>query len=126
MAPHQKHHEALPVIRMLSSTQEEIARRALRVINEIKSEGRESQLEATLLSGESAIGGGAGPTSALPTSLIALSHSQLSADELERRLRSSVPPIVGRIAQDKVLIDLRTVFEDEEPILIAALKSLSN
>jgi len=115
----------LPVIRMLSFTREEINQRAERVIDELNGEGSQGQLNATILDDESAIGGGAGPTSALKTSVIALAHQQLSADELERRLRANAPPIVGRISQDKVLLDLRTVFEDEEPLLIAALKSLA-
>lgn len=114
----------LPAIRMLSLTRAEITDRARLIVDEID-RGHESQLRATILDDESAIGGGAGPTSALKTSVIALSHPQLSADELERRLRSNTPPILGRIAQDMVLLDLRTVFEDEEPLLIAALKSLS-
>ena len=115
----------LPVTKMLSLTSEEIKERALRIIDEIRDDERASQMETIILDGESAIGGGAGPTTSLKTSLIALSHPQLSADELERRLRSHAPPIVGRIAQDKVLIDLRTVFEDEEQVLIEALKSVS-
>jgi L-seryl-tRNA(Ser) seleniumtransferase len=116
----------LPVIKMLSLTREEITERARRIIDEVKAEGNQGHLETTIIDEESAIGGGAGPTSALKTSVIALAHQQLSADELERRLRSNAPPIVGRISQDKVLLDLRTVFEDEEPLLIAALKSLSD
>lgn len=112
----------LPVIRMLSLTQDEIAERARRVIDSINA-GGPGQLDAAIEDEESAIGGGAGPTSALKTAVIALSHNELSADELERRLRSNAPPIISRISRDKVLLDLRTVFEDEEPQLIAGLKS---
>lgn len=113
----------LPVIRMLSLSREEITQRARRIIDEIEDDL--GQLQITILDAESATGGGAGPTSTLNTAVISLAHQQLSADELERGLRTNMPPIVGRISQNRVLLDLRTVFEDEEPLLIAALKSLS-
>lgn len=115
----------LPVIRMLSLTRDEIADRARRLIDSIKASGSD-RLDAVIEDEESAIGGGAGPTSALKTAVIALSHRELSADELERQLRSHAPPIISRISRDKVLLDLRTVFEDEEPELLAGLMSLSD
>jgi L-seryl-tRNA(Ser) seleniumtransferase len=81
-------------------------------------------LAAVLLEGESAIGGGAGPTIALPTKLIALGHKNLSAEEIGARLRAFSPPIISRISEGKVLLDLRTVFPNEEGQVIAALKSI--
>jgi L-seryl-tRNA(Ser) seleniumtransferase len=113
----------LPVIRMLSLTQEEITQRAKRIVDELNKSG--GRLRAEIEQDDSAVGGGAGPTSALKTSVIALAHENLSADELERRLRSHATPVVGRISENRVLLDLRTVFEDEEPDLISALRSLS-
>jgi L-seryl-tRNA(Ser) seleniumtransferase len=127
LTAHQKDGQAneLPVIRMLSLTREEITERAQRVIDSINVDGS-GRLKATIQDAESAIGGGAGPTSSLKTSVIVLSHTELSADELERQLRSNTPPIIGRISQDRVLLDLRTVFENEEPLLVAALKTISD
>jgi L-seryl-tRNA(Ser) seleniumtransferase len=110
---------------MLSLTREEITERAQHVIDSINADGP-GRIKATIQDEESAIGGGAGPTSALKTSVIVLSHTELSPDELERQLRSNTPPIIGRISEDRVLLDLRTVFEDEEPLLVAALKSISD
>ena len=115
--------EELPVIRMLSLTAEEIEERASRVVREAIVDN--GPLSATILKDESAIGGGAGPASSLKTSVIALSHQDITTGELERRLRACDPPIVGRISEDKVLLDLRSVFEDEEPLIVAALRSLS-
>ncbi len=108
----------VPVIQMLALSNEELESRAKQVLEQVGP----TELELTLRSGESAIGGGAGPTSNLPTTLIAISHPRMSAQEIERALRNSSPPVIGRISEGKVLLDLRTVFPDELPQLGAALK----
>ena len=109
----------VPVIQMLALTPEEIELRARGVMDAIKSD-----LELEIVAGESTIGGGAGPTSTLPTRLIAVSHPRKSADEIEHHLRRSSPPIIARISEGKVLLDLRTVFLDELPAILEALKSI--
>lgn len=107
---------AVPVIRMLSLTVDELEQRARRLV-----EG----LNAELLPGESALGGGAGPTSTLPTTLIAITHPEKSAQEIEHELRNYSPPIIARIAEGKVLLDLRTVFPDELSVLRQALDRIT-
>jgi seryl-tRNA(Sec) selenium transferase len=57
--------------------------------------------------------------------LIAISHSELSANEIEAALRCSVTPVISRIADGAVLLDLRTVAEDEEHDLEFAILSIS-
>jgi len=113
----------IPTLRMLMLTIEEIRNRANSVIDRISGNGG-SSLKASLIIGESAIGGGAGPTTAPSTVLIALSHQSLSAQEIEALLRASSPPVIARISEGKVLLDLRTVFPDEESLLIDTLMSL--
>jgi len=108
----------VPVVQMLALSSEEIGSRARRLIEGVAG----TNLDLTLLPGESAIGGGAGPTANLPTTLIAVSHPHMSAQEIERTLRNHSPAIIGRISEGKVLLDLRTVFPDELPELAAALK----
>ncbi|HEX5964470.1 MAG TPA: L-seryl-tRNA(Sec) selenium transferase [Pyrinomonadaceae bacterium] len=109
----------VPVIEMLALSNEEIESRAKQLIDQVG----DSELELALQSGESAIGGGAGPTSNLPTTLIAITHARLTAQEIERALRSSSPPVIGRISEGKVLLDLRTVFPEEISELVTALKA---
>jgi len=106
----------VPVIAMLSLTAEELERRARSL-----AEG----LDVELIAGESALGGGAGPTSKFPTTLIAITHSAKSAQEIEHELRNYSPPIISRISEGKVLLDLRTVFEDQLPAIRAALTTIS-
>jgi L-seryl-tRNA(Ser) seleniumtransferase len=111
--------EEVPVIRMLALTPEEVAEQARELMDQVAG----GQLQLAIESGESAVGGGAGPACSLPTTLIALTHPQMSAQEIERVLRASSPPIIGRISEGKVLLDLRTVSPDEVPEVVAALKS---
>jgi L-seryl-tRNA(Ser) seleniumtransferase len=78
--------------------------------------------------GSSVIGGGSTPDQKLPTSLIAIASHRYSAVALEERLRRPVngTPVIARIEEDRLVIDLRTVFvEEEEPLaeaLVAALR----
>src|ERR1043166_4876678 len=110
----------IPVFQMLSLTADEIEARAKTIVEQIVP----SDLEFTLLAADSAIGGGAAPTSNIKTVVIAVTHPRKSASELERQLRRTTPPVIARVADEKVLIDLRTVFPEDFPALIAALKSL--
>jgi len=112
----------IPVLRMMALTKTEIRARAQRIISEVSN--RKHGLVLELIDGASAVGGGAGPTDNLPTTLIAISHPERSTQELETSLRSSNPPIIARIAEQKVLLDLRTVFPDQEDLLQSALENL--
>ena len=110
----------VPVIQMLSLTADEIEQRAKSVIEGLE----ESPVKFELISGESTLGGGAGPTSNVPTTLIAITHADRSAQDIEHQLRTSAPPIISRISEGKVLLDLRTVFSDQLAALRETLKSL--
>src|SRR5438132_1295222 len=74
--------------------------------------------------GESAAGGGSGPTSRLPTVLISIAHKGFTPNQIEATLRRAEPPVVARIVDDRVLLDLRTVAEGEESDLDRAILSL--
>jgi L-seryl-tRNA(Ser) seleniumtransferase len=111
----------VPVIQILSLATEEIRRRAQSIVDSLST----NELQVDLLEDESALGGGAGPTSTFPTTVIALTHRERSAQEIEHQLRTSSPPIIGRISAGKVLLDLRTVFDDQLPALREALSRLN-
>jgi L-seryl-tRNA(Ser) seleniumtransferase len=113
----------VPVLQMFALTNAEIEKRAQRLLDQIPT--RDGPLRLTLVAGESATGGGASPTADLPTTLIAISHRELSTQEIELRLRRHSPSIIARISDDHVLIDLRTVFPDEEPELLNAFQTLN-
>ncbi len=116
--------DEIPALRMLALTTSEIEQRAKNFM--VKLAGSTSNaLTVTIVTGQSAVGGGSGPNIHPPTALIALKHVNLSADEIERRLRLFSPPVIARIADDQVLLDLRTVDDSEEPELLGALSSLN-
>ena len=119
-------HDAVPVLRMLRLSKEEIARRAEAIVSGVTSaQLRSSPLQMEHLDGQSIIGGGAAPSAFLPTRVIALTHKVLSADELSALLRACAPPIIGRVEDGRVLLDLRTVFPHQDANLAAALASLT-
>ncbi len=119
-------HDAVPVLRMMRLSKDEIARRAEKIVSQVESApGKSAHLKLELRDGESVIGGGAAPSAVLPTRLIALTHIDLSADEINARLRAHVPSIVARVEDGRVLLDLRTVFPEQDANLAQALASLA-
>jgi L-seryl-tRNA(Ser) seleniumtransferase len=113
--------EAIPVVRMIEQTSEDIEARAGMLAQELHDHG----WTVSLVSGGSAIGGGSAPGVELPTVLVALGWPGLSADALERRLRALEPPIIARIEHDRVVLDLRTVNERQEITLRESLAGFS-
>jgi L-seryl-tRNA(Ser) seleniumtransferase len=113
-------HDSIPVLRMMRISKEDTARRAEVLVAAHNSR----KLKLELIVGESVIGGGAAPSAVLPTSLIALTHAELSAGQLCDRLRTNDPPIVARVEDGRVLLDLRTVFPPQDAIVAAAIASV--
>jgi len=113
-------HDSIPVVRMMRTTQAEIASRAEELVQKLHG----PKLKTETLDGESVVGGGAAPGATLPTRLIAISIQGLTTDELAAGLRESEPPVISRIEEGRVLLDLRTVFPEQEPALIATLHDL--
>jgi L-seryl-tRNA(Ser) seleniumtransferase len=112
-------HDAVPVLRMMRLSKDEIERRAEKIVSSVESD----HLKLQLFDGESVLGGGAAPSAVLPTRLIALTHLDLSADELSARLRASNPSIIARVEEGRVLLDLRTVFPEQDGTVVTALSS---
>jgi L-seryl-tRNA(Ser) seleniumtransferase len=114
-------YDAIPVLRMMHLTAEEVGQRGQEIAKQIRS----PELKIEIIDGESVIGGGAAPSSVLRTKLLSLSCEGLSADELSSRLRSGDPPITARVEEGRVLLDLRTVFPALDQIIVAALERIS-
>ena len=120
-------HDAVPVLRMMRLSKDEIAARAEALISQINSAAKKAaKLRLELVEGESIIGGGAAPTAVLPTCLIAFTHGELSADELSMRLRAADPPVIARVDQGRVLLDLRTVFPEQDSQIAGVLNSIAD
>jgi L-seryl-tRNA(Ser) seleniumtransferase len=111
-------HDAIPALRMMRLSKEEIGQRADTVASRVGS----STLSVEARDGESVIGGGAAPSATLPTRVLAITCEGLSADELSARLRAHDPPIIARVEDGRVLLDLRTVFPAQDEIIANALE----
>ena len=110
----------LPAMAALHATKDSITRRARSFIRRV----RNDHLKLRLVDGNSVVGGGSAPEAALPTKLISITNANASAADMEERLRHHAPPIIARIEEDQLLLDLRTVSRAEEKELLAALQQL--
>jgi len=116
-------HDEIPFVRMMRLSVVQIRERAAVLLEKIK---LAAKLRAEIIAGDSLVGGGSAPTSILPTFLLAITAQSLSADEFSARLRMNNPPIVARVEEGRVLLDLRTVFEAEDQELVRALMEIGS
>ncbi len=110
----------LPVLRMLGLTREEIEQRARRLQQAVEARAA-ARLILKIVPGLSLAGGGAAPGEGLPTSLLAVRSVERSARSLEESLRRFTTPVIVRIEGGRVVIDLRTVLEDQDRVVEEAL-----
>jgi len=115
----------VPAQHYLAMSSAEIKARAEQFVERLR-RGINSGIQLDVIGGESAVGGGAAPTAHLRTVLISLTHGKLTANQLEAALRRSTPPVIARILEDRVLIDLRTVAEAEESEVEEAILALAS
>jgi L-seryl-tRNA(Ser) seleniumtransferase len=111
---------SVPVKRMLGITPEEIMRRC----RDVAEKAGSSRVALDVVPVDSLVGGGTAPKATLPSCAISLRHSSLTASELLGALRKLEPPIIGRIEDDVVLLDLRTVPSSFDGDLVSLLSSL--
>jgi L-seryl-tRNA(Ser) seleniumtransferase len=107
----------LPVYRMLLANREQVRARAEAFCGLIDS----NACHFEIVEGESLVGGGAAPEEKIPTALVAILPYRISVADLERRLRANEPAVLARIEGDRLLLDLRTVFPNDEAALARAV-----
>ena len=109
----------IPIWRMIAARPERIASRAARWAHKLQAQG----IVARTQRGESTVGGGSLPGETLPTSLLAIDAAgvSLSLDELARQLRMRNIPIITRILRDTLLLDPRTVLEEQDKEVVLGL-----
>jgi L-seryl-tRNA(Ser) seleniumtransferase len=113
----------IPAQRMIRATVEEIAERAAKFANSLRLrvDSRDARIEVA--EGHSLVGGGSTPAQSLLTTLLRITSARYSAADLEARLRKSPAgiPVIARIEEDRLLLDLRTVFPEQERALADSL-----
>lgn len=110
----------IPVLRMLTEDNKDIRRRAEVLYNKLISSLSDC-CHVSMEDDFSEVGGGSMPMHKMPTTVISLYSDKFTVNQLEKKLRSNEIPIITRINKDKVLMDIRTIWEDEFDIIEEAL-----
>jgi L-seryl-tRNA(Ser) seleniumtransferase len=117
--------EEIPTMRMIRMTPQELKRRAENFIRELRPELPLDEVEIDIVDGASLAGGGSTPTQSLPSKVIRIASARYSATKLEQRLRRAPAGIsvIARVEDERLILDLRTVFPEQEPLLVKTLAS---
>jgi L-seryl-tRNA(Ser) seleniumtransferase len=84
------------------------------------------KLEVAVIETQAVLGGGSAPGTTLPSRAVAVRSSTLSADQMLQRLRQCGMPIIGRVEDARVLLDLRTVWPEQDAAIVATLEEMAN
>jgi len=116
-------YDEIPTLRMLSIPAEQIARRADALVAALRPQLPAGEVELEVSEGVSLAGGGSTPAQSLPTQVIRIASARHSATQLEHRLRrpANGMPVIARIEDGRVILDLRTVFTEQESQLAMSL-----
>lgn len=115
--------QSIPLLHFLATPPENLKLRAERLAPQMGACAAIAKAEA--ISDVTYLGGGSVPTQQLPTWCVALSPRDLSVDRLATKLRTGKVPLVGRVQQDRLLLDLRTVFPRQDIALVSAVEALT-
>jgi L-seryl-tRNA(Ser) seleniumtransferase len=118
--------DEIPAMRMIRMTPQEIKRRAENFIRELRPELPLDEVEIEIADGVSLAGGGSTPAQSLPTKIIRIASARYSAAKLEQRLRRapSGTSVIARVEEERLILDLRTVFPEQEPLLVKTLAAV--
>jgi L-seryl-tRNA(Ser) seleniumtransferase len=125
--------DSLPALQMIRASAAEIEKRARIVAQELNPILAAAQARVEIGEGQSVIGGGSTPAEHLPTSLLRITSAKYPAAQLEERLRTGAKitdvqckPVLARVSEDRLVLDLRTVFPSQEEELARALAAALN
>jgi L-seryl-tRNA(Ser) seleniumtransferase len=120
--------EEIPSQRMIRVTVDQISERTSRFVASVRPVAQQHGARIEIADGHSLVGGGSTPAQSLPTKVLCITSDRYSASQLEIHLRtgSSGFPVIARIEEDHLILDLRTVFPEQESALaesvVAALR----
>jgi L-seryl-tRNA(Ser) seleniumtransferase len=118
--------DEIPAMRMIRMTPQELKRRADNFIRELRPELSLDEVEIEIADGVSLAGGGSTPAQSLSSKVIRIASARYSATKLEQRLRRAPSGIsvIARVEDERLVLDLRTVFAEQEPLLVKALAAV--
>jgi L-seryl-tRNA(Ser) seleniumtransferase len=114
--------DTVPVTRMLHAEVDQLSTRAHDIVRQITTS---SAVEVTITDGASAVGGGTAPGTTVASTLLSVTVEGLTPVMLEAKLRAATPPVVGRIDDGRLLLDLRTVAPHHDAALVGVLAGLT-
>jgi L-seryl-tRNA(Ser) seleniumtransferase len=117
-------YDSIPALRMMRLTEEQIDERAEHVMRKLHISN--PKLNVEVVATRSVIGGGSAPGATLPTRALAVSAPDMGSDAIAEKLRGWTTPIIARVEEGRVLLDLRTVEPEQDEIVLTAMESLSN
>lgn len=113
--------EEIPTLKMLSLDIRKLKNRGKRLLKRLSGIG-DQMMEFTLRDDVSQVGGGALPLQELPTMVISIKPINFSVNRLEESLRKVDPPIISRISKEELILDMRTVFDEDIPLLAEGIE----
>jgi L-seryl-tRNA(Ser) seleniumtransferase len=118
--------DEIPALRMIRTSAQEIKRRAENFLRELRPELPVDEVEIEIVDGTSLVGGGSTPTQSLPTKLMRIASARYSAAQLEERLRRAPIGIsvIARVEDDRLILDLRTVSQEQELLLMKTIAAV--
>jgi L-seryl-tRNA(Ser) seleniumtransferase len=116
-------HDSLPALRMMRLTEEQIDERAEHMMRKLHISS--PRLNVEVVATRSVIGGGSAPGATLPTRALAVSSPDMGADAVAARLRGWQTPIIARVEEGRVLLDLRTVETEQDSVVVEAVENLA-
>ncbi len=112
----------IPILRMLFESEEKLRKRAARIARLLRRDGAKAAVEVVSLQSE--VGGGSLPDTFITSFGISVSPSGMSVQGLEQKLREQPVPVIARIEKDRLLIDMRTVREEDEALLASEVAAV--
>src|SRR5437667_8081131 len=118
-------YDEIPALQMIRATHAELKKRAENFLRELRGEIPLNEVELEICEGKSLVGGGSTPAQSLASPVIRVASGRRSAAQMEHRLRRSGTgvPVIARVEEDKLVIDLRTVLPEQEQLLIRSLSA---
>jgi L-seryl-tRNA(Ser) seleniumtransferase len=113
--------EEIPTLKMLTLDLSKLRKRGRHLLKRLSGTVKKG-IQPTLKEDVSQVGGGALPLQNLPTIVLAIKPVDFSVNSLEENLRKGEPPIISRISKDELILDMRTIFDEEIPLLAAGIE----
>ena len=119
----QRAEQTIPLLTLLSTPEENLKNRAERLAPQLAAAA--AIADAAIVREHAFLGGGSLPNQTIPTWCVALTAARESVDALATRLRRGTPAVFGRVQENRLLLDLRTVFARQDQGVVQAVQALS-